>query len=479
VREAVKLAPGSAARYVLEIVRTFLPQLSDDFAFEACNQFLDTIMKKSPEAVKLRDELLLDWAVRLTLDIEFQNAPIDALRCLHAAEKVNLLARESFEIYLTRIDIDLTINILRLASVSKFAPLLQDLVRTKCESLTKIEFMGLNGLSESVMKDFWELCPNLTSVAFIRCNVTDESLEYMSTKVSKKSFTSLLLPGCIHLRANYLNSVSKNLESLRILNLAVCFVSDENLKALAHYCPALERLSLNKTRVSGEALLPVIKGAKNLQVLDIGGCGNITEKFFTSLSVMQNLQTLIISASAQLTNKAIGYIVKIPKLSLLDISFCDKIDEKGILLLFKAEMLAEVFLKGAQGRIEEKTQKKLQQTFRQVYFDLSFNEKFLEVRPKSPRVASPRAENLYYDLQLDDVVVAPRKMKSPRDQRPSLHRLSTAPLSARKSTSTVALEEEDIVFEDEEKVERPSTFRLSLLKKKATRRSSMERSKDK
>jgi hypothetical protein len=54
------------------------------------------------------------------------------------------------------------------------------------------------------------------------------------------------------------------------LNLSVCFLTDENCRDLAQLVN-LERLCLARTRVSGDAVAPIVKACVKLQYLDLGG----------------------------------------------------------------------------------------------------------------------------------------------------------------------------------------------------------------
>ena len=486
-REAIKLTPGSTRRAVLEHADSVVPRLRDDFDYEAVTQLLAILPPQSTEGSEMREQLLLDWAVNLTGEIEFQDAPGDSLRCLHAAEKVNLLGSESFEMYLSRIDTALVINLLRLSAVSKCAPRLRERVALSCELLDSISLSNLRGLAETVLQDLWDMCPNLTRISFILCNVGDASIVHLAERLKGNTVTELILPGCIHLRTKFLPVVASAFgDSLRILNLAVCFVSDDSLKTLSQHCGNLERLSVSKTRVSSDGMLPLIKAAKNLQVLDIGGCGNVTDKLFPALASCAHLQTLIVSASAQLTNKAVSAIVKLSRLSLLDLSYCDKIDDKGLTMLLKSESLSDLYLKGAQGRLEERTQRKLVQAFNCTFImtvaeKLSAGEEGEQlmgsgVSPTtSPRRLNGAPNDLQFlDLASDDLILVPRRLKSPRETPRQLSgKISAAPTTPR-GVSGIPID--DGVSAPpaiaENRRTSVSSIRLSSIRKNLTRRSS-------
>ncbi len=76
------------AKSILEIARSAMSNVSD-FACEASFQVLELIRKnKSEEVEAFNDSLLLEWSTSLINGIQFNDARIDSLRCLAAAEKV-------------------------------------------------------------------------------------------------------------------------------------------------------------------------------------------------------------------------------------------------------------------------------------------------------------------------------------------------------------------------------------------------------
>jgi hypothetical protein len=81
-----------AAKSILEIARSAMSNVSD-FACEASFQVLELIRKnKSEEVEAFNDSLLLEWSTSLINGIQFNDARIDSLRCLAAAEKVCIIS---------------------------------------------------------------------------------------------------------------------------------------------------------------------------------------------------------------------------------------------------------------------------------------------------------------------------------------------------------------------------------------------------
>lgn len=395
LRDALKLAPALAARAILEVARQ--TRLAEgDYAFEAAFQVLELIRKANADAAAAEADLLLDWALALTKGIAFVDGPQDSLRCLSAAEKVNLLSPEYCQLFLSRLDCSDVKNLLRLVAVSKIVPTLSEQARGKCRQLAAFSVSNVANLAESVYLDVFEATSlDLTSVSFVQCGISDTVIEALAAKAPQ--LTVLAICGCISIRSECLQSVSKNMTQLRVLNLSVCFVSDEQCKELANL-PNLERLNLSKTRVSGEAVAVVVRSCK-LVVLDLGGCANVSDKFFLQLSSSQSLMTLNLCGSAQLTSKALTNVARM-RLTLLDVSYCDKIDEKGVSSLLKCETLVDLYCKGGlQGRCEEKTLRKLQ-TMCNCVLDKTLAE----------RVSPGQA---FYDLE-SDFLVAARRTRSPR-----------------------------------------------------------------
>ena len=196
---------------MLEVARGLMSN-NNDLSYEASFQVLELIRKNNADANKLADGLLLEWSSSLMRSIQFANAREDALRCLAAAEKANLLSPKSSVRLVERFAADQT-NLLRLVAVASFARSLTDQVKSLCESASSIVLTGLTEVAESVWSDLFSSSSNAAIVSLAHCGVSDAAINVLS-KHSPHLF-SLSLCACMSIRSDcFAASVSEWAPSL-------------------------------------------------------------------------------------------------------------------------------------------------------------------------------------------------------------------------------------------------------------------------
>ena len=467
-KEAVRLQPVSVSRQLVDIVQETLKGVTHDpksseneFVYEAMFTLVD-VSRKNKDAGALHAKLHLDWGFALAFGITFQDVPKDSGRVLQAAEKIRASWSENTEesqaVYLKLVETVDTFDLCKMFALSKLVDPLREPISKRCALATQFRFCDLKGLTDNVLVDICEASPNLTELIVRNCpSVSDAAVSSCVKKL--KNLSIFCLAGCLHLSHCFME-VAKYSKSLKVLDLTLCFVTDEMLKVLSCYAMQLERVSVGRTRVSGEGCSVLLKAAKNLAVLDLTGCGNVGDKFVTSVPQNGlNLQTLIMSSCAQLTNKSCVALAKSSKLNLLDLSHCDKIEDKGFAALLKSDSLTDLFIKGVHSRMEEKTLKKLSLVVNCI-MDKTVAELvgvLTQHQQPTSGMTSPRSSTpLLYDLNHDFLVTQTRSAKkSPRKFGPR-HSFSNVLISTPMPSDRVTFEytEEEELHSPKEQKER-------------------------
>lgn len=83
-----------------------------------------------------------------------------------------------------------------------------------------------------------------------------------------------------------------------------------------------------------------------LNVLDLTGCGQITEKGLAGLCCLTNLEALSLRDCRALTDNGVRRVADLPYLACLDISGCQNVTDSGVHHLLKLERLEDLYVTG-------------------------------------------------------------------------------------------------------------------------------------
>lgn len=199
--------------------------------------------------------------------------------------------------------------------------------------------LELSNIPDVTIADIDTITNNLHGIEHINLsnctNICEKSIDYISKRC--KNLESLVLNNCPILNDNCVQMIA-NLQNLHSLSLEKCgLVTDDGIITVVNNCQLLEDLNLNNMRgitdstlkaigrkcsmlkslklewslqITDDGMLPFIHDLFPfyLNILDLEGCGRITDKTVIELSkTFTNLQVLNISHCSSITDEGAVY----------------------------------------------------------------------------------------------------------------------------------------------------------------------------
>jgi len=143
--------------------------------------------------------------------------------------------------------------------------------------------MGCQYITDDTLN---HLCaPQLCFLNLGHCNISDTGIASVCTNCTE--IRSLVLTGCWELTDSCVINSLTNLHHLQHIDLGGCSgITDENIVLLSNRCP-LRSITLMNHGVSCSAIKGILKGAKDLEELDLESCEGVNEDL---LRFLENFQ---------------------------------------------------------------------------------------------------------------------------------------------------------------------------------------------
>ncbi|MCF6765038.1 hypothetical protein L3V82_04560 [Thiotrichales bacterium 19S3-7] len=199
-------------------------------------------------------------------------------------------------------------------------------IETKIAKAFDMDFRELKHIdveeSQLSDEDMYHLLKNAPNV---------EYLNFSLTEITFKGFELLNLNKLVTLKAESLDEICleslagmlNNAQALKSIDLSeVTFIRDELIELSSiltndRYLENLEELNLSGTNITDEELSVLLKNAKNLKVLDIRNCENITGIFYQGLD-LSSLEYLHITEESEAIFGEKNYLLEENILAIID-----------------------------------------------------------------------------------------------------------------------------------------------------------------
>ena len=236
-------------------------------------------------------------------------------------------------------------------------------VREVIGNCPKLTVFGLGGtkITDETLK-FVAKSKSIKKVWLSRCNqLTDKGIGYLC-EYKNSNVVSLMLGGCLKITDKSVKIICSTFTSLIYLSLAGCQVSDESL------CYVSKSLQLKEFSVSGmegiteTGIVEFLRRSKRLEILNFSSLEyKFTEKVLNALCETQpSLQDLNLSQCYLVNDHFIAKIVNSCKrLRKLNVTSCNLVTEKSIEIVEESLIyLQELRIAGCRMVIRDWTENK-------------------------------------------------------------------------------------------------------------------------
>ena len=199
-------------------------------------------------------------------------------------------------------------------------------------------------LSDAMLRDLLERCPNMVTLQLHQTNLTNVAIDNLPTRLTTLIIThSLVKPGwfkALTTKENILSSLehvglshsskTSNLDlghlcsrpSIKTLKLTGCYrITDEGFQNMAEKLTNITTLHLEKTSCTDLAIHHICRHQRGLLVLNLSECKHITDGALGSLaSGLKQLNWLSIARCTQLTADGVKQLSSVKSLKHLDLS---------------------------------------------------------------------------------------------------------------------------------------------------------------
>ncbi|KAK2459012.1 F-box/LRR-repeat protein [Trifolium repens] len=232
-----------------------------------------------------------------------------------------------------------------------------------CCDLRILHLTGCRFVTDSILEALSKNCRNLEELVLQGCtSITDNGLITLASGCQRIKF--LDINKCSNVSDVGVSSICKACSSsLKTLKLLDCYkVGDEGILSLAKFCDNLETLIIGGCRdvsdnamkslatacrnnlknlrmdwclnISDSSLSCILSQCRNLEALDIGCCGEVTDTTFHLISNEEpglSLKILKVSNCPKITVVGIGILLgKCSYLEYLDVRSCPHITKAGL-----------------------------------------------------------------------------------------------------------------------------------------------------
>ncbi|XP_052778928.1 F-box/LRR-repeat protein 14-like [Mya arenaria] len=194
----------------------------------------------------------------------------------------------------------------------------------------ELEFLGLQDcqkITDQGMKHVSGGLVNLKQVNLSFCGgITDSGIKFLSKMPSLKD---LNLRSCDNVTNAALGYLSEGGSRLEAIDVSFCEnVGDQGLHFLAQGMFSLRHLSLGTCNITDEGLLRVVNTLHEIITLDIGQCGQITDKSLCAIGEKwKHLKSIDLYGCTRITTFGLEKIMKLPCLNTLNLGLWHRKEE--------------------------------------------------------------------------------------------------------------------------------------------------------
>lgn len=205
-----------------------------------------------------------------------------------------------------------------------------------CPNLEELGLQGCTSITDCGLADLVSGCRRIHFLNINKCsNVGDSGVSTVSEACSS-FLRTLKLMDCFRVGNKSILSLARFCKNLETLIIGGCRdISDESIKSLATSCQSsLKNLRMDWClNISNSSISFILTKCRNLEALDIGCCGEVTDAVFHGLGAMETemrLKVLKISSCPKITVTGIGMLLdKCNSLEYLDVRSCPHMTKSG------------------------------------------------------------------------------------------------------------------------------------------------------
>ena len=195
-------------------------------------------------------------------------------------------------------------------------------------------------MSDAMLQDLRERCPNMSTLELIKTNMSNVSIDNLPQKLTTLIITRSMIPPrwFQHLnKENFLpdlqvldlsfstktsNADLKDIsvkDSIRVLKLNGCYrLTEDGLKAIAEKMTQLEELEISGTGCTEGVLHVMCRNMTNMKGLNLSQCERLTPGCLDCIgSGLRQLEWLDVSDCHQVTDDTLPHLQKMTKLKKL------------------------------------------------------------------------------------------------------------------------------------------------------------------
>jgi len=193
-----------------------------------------------------------------------------------------------------------------------------------------------SSISDSMLKELSNRCPNLTVLHLQDCKTENISVENIPSTVKELSISkSSWKPRWLKDQQKYLTNINSliltrtvridrfdlqdiaQITELRKLDLSGCYrIKDDDIEVVAKYLVKLEILNLSFTHIDDLGVHHIARNLKNLKELYLRSC-DLSDGMLANLIICPHLKVLDISDNERLTSEGIKSLTKLEKLRVI------------------------------------------------------------------------------------------------------------------------------------------------------------------
>ncbi|GFQ02210.1 F-box/LRR-repeat protein 4 [Phtheirospermum japonicum] len=202
---------------------------------------------------------------------------------------------------------------------------------TNCNNLEDLNLQGCSNLTDSGLTRLVSGCNRLKHLDLNKCsNIGDIGVSNVSTACSS-SLVTLKLLDCYKIGDVAILSLAQHCKNLEMLVIGGCRdVTDESIRTLASACcRGLKNLRMDWClNVSDNSLECVFGLCEKLEVVDVGCCEEVTDGAFRGLGNESSLKVLRVSNCPKITVDGIGRVLRACEgLEYVDVRSCPFVTE--------------------------------------------------------------------------------------------------------------------------------------------------------
>ena len=198
-------------------------------------------------------------------------------------------------------------------------------------NLQELNLQSCKNVTDETLSRISAYSQNLISLNLSNCNeITDSGLEKIAEKCHL--IQKLILDSCVKVTDKSIKFVTQGCPLLRKINLSRCQITDSSLDALSSRCQKIEELDISYCESITDASFRNIYGfEQHLEILNINQLPNITSTSLIHIAKCSKLKSLHVAGSKGLNDEVLLAIAEgCPLIKYLDLSECSSITPYGL-----------------------------------------------------------------------------------------------------------------------------------------------------